>query len=103
MHHLLLARIQACNFSSCLPSFTLLESNSKFLAEPKWILSAKPQARTLEVSFFEIQASFYSLPEELNNVFAVFTSLTRNTNIDFILQRNTNFIILPIVTYQNAK
>lgn len=64
VHHLLLARIQAWNFSFCLPSSSLLESTYKSLAEPRWILSAKPQTRTLEVSFSEIQACFYSLPEE---------------------------------------
>lgn len=34
-HQLLLARIQACNFSLCLPSSTLLESTYKSLAEPR--------------------------------------------------------------------
>lgn len=92
VHHLLLARILAWNFSACLPSSTLLESTYKSLAEPRWILSAKPQTR-----FHSLRSkhAFIPFPKNWLHMFAVFTSLTRNINIDLILQRHTNFIFFP--------
>lgn len=103
VHHLLLARIQAWNFSFCLPSSTLLESTYKSLAEPRWILSAKPQTRTLEVSFFEIQACFYSLPEELTTYVCCLHFSHQEYKHRFNPAKAHKLYFFPIVTDQNAK
>lgn len=40
--------------------------------------------------------AFIPFPKNWLHMFAVFTSLTRNINIDLILQRHTNFIFSPL-------
>lgn len=96
VHHLLLARIQACNFSFYLPGSTLLESTYKSLLQSQggfFLLSHKQVL--LRFHSLRSKHAFIPIPKNWLHMLAVFTSLTRNININLIRQRHTDFMFFP--------